>query len=206
MWVLRRDGFVAEIERDSVFTGLADDTREQNGGGLKGKICGVFVAITKVPEHRGARTERAVRMCGMNAEGRCAASNEFMDDETLALQTATELMHGAKGGVTAFTANVEAFIMDVTVVGMDATELETRSVLDDVREHRCLIPGHDASAGHAAVDLNEDAECDIMLLRSGGEKSDRLLSIGDTGELRFGKLDCEFSETMRIDADAGHGE
>ncbi len=206
MRILGRDGFVAEVEREAIMAGFADDAGEQHGGGLERQVGGVFVTITKIPQHGGARTERAVLMRGVNAEGGRSASDEFFDDEALSLQAAAELMHRRKCGLAAFAAHIKVFIMNVAVVGVNAAELQPWRVPDDMHQNRRLIAGHDAGAAHATVDLDEHTQRDIVLLRGGGEKADGFLRIGDGGEGGLRIFKREFGETMRVWANAGHGK
>ncbi len=67
MRIFGGDGFVAEVEGDAVFTGLADDAGEEHGGGLEGEVGGVFVAVAEVPQDGGAGAEGAVWVRGMKA-------------------------------------------------------------------------------------------------------------------------------------------
>jgi len=113
VWVLRGDGFIAEVEAKTIGSGPADDAREQHRRGLEGEFR-EFVRVTEIPEYGGAGTQFAVGVFGVQGEGRRAPG----DERHVIAEMMPQREHRCEGGLALRSAGGGIGIVNVAVVGV----------------------------------------------------------------------------------------
>ena len=203
--ILSSHGFVPEVESQSVDARFAYHTGEHDCCLLERKI-GETVSVAKIPQHGGAGAANAIRVLCVNWEGGRAAGHQLAHHETIALELCFECEDGCEGLLAARGSHGEVGVVNVAVVGVKSDELESRRVLEHASKEKGLGAGLDAGSAHAAVEFEEDAQRHAILLRCCCEVADGIVTICNGGKHRFGILQSQLRVTMRIDADAGHGQ
>ena len=187
MRVFRRDRLVAKVEAQTVLARLADDAREQHGGGQKVHVR-QLLAVAEIPQHARAGTALHVGALGVNRKGRRAAGDDVGHRQLSRLQVRAQCLDSRPLALALLRALSQIHHVVMAVVAVQARRPQPRRASDEpVKLHR-LRPRHDAGAVHAHVHVEVKFQRAPRCREGRAQRANRARVIRHGGELSVRKL------------------